>query len=268
MSLETIGVVIPTFQRPEETLRAITSVLDQTYSAARVVVIDDGSQASDARRLRDLTRHLPVDLLHIDGTRHPGRARKLAVDMLETDWVAFLDSDDVWLPTKLQFQIDAATELGAIAVCTNANRIIDGINSGPYHGTRDQIIGFSQLLRKNVIVNSSVLIRRDLLDSVGSYAGSYSIRGVEDYATWLRVASFTKWHYLGTPFCNYQDSPSTSIRSDEEFPSSFGPQHAWLDLMTWRHSKVSKRSLWLSILDRLVTYLLRFALKFGQISVK
>src|SRR4051794_17750234 len=118
---DTIGVVIPTYERAKETVRAVESVLAQTLQAMQVVVVDDGSSAATIDELARLLASHPVTLVRAPRSTHPGRVRNAGLEVLRTQWVAFLDSDDTWAPHKLETQLSAVG--GAVAICTNARRI-------------------------------------------------------------------------------------------------------------------------------------------------
>lgn len=100
-----ISVVIPTFNRPERTLQAIESALSQTLRPLEVVVVDDGSTDDTAQRIE--SRHgAAVRMIRLDRNRGGASARNAGASAARGEFVAFLDSDDLWLPHKLQMQYD------------------------------------------------------------------------------------------------------------------------------------------------------------------
>lgn len=229
-----IGVIIPTFERPYETLRAVHSVLAQTLHADHVVVVDDGSSAEVCDILTQELKPLPVEFIRGPSSAHPGRTRNIGRRALSTTWIAFLDSDDTWAPTKLERQL--ALTVTAAASCTNARRIVAGEAIGPVLPILRQESRLADLILQNTVINSSVLVRADVLDDVGGVASSYLVRGCEDYATWLRVATYHPWVGVDEPLVNYVDEPSVSIRGSEEFGVHAGQQAAWVDYVMWRRS--------------------------------
>lgn len=255
-SRETVGVVIPTYERVEETLRAVKSVLAQSLSPTQVVVADDGSSPSSIERLSAGLAGTGVELVAAPRSGHPGRVRNAGLERLRTGWVAFLDSDDTWHVDKLKRQLALAMAVGHVAVCTNARRIVAGQPDGTVLQSMPSTMGLPALLRENKVINSSVLIRRDVLDDVGRVASSYLVRGCEDYATWLRVASRHQWAALDEPLVDYVDEPAVSIRGSEEFAAHPGQVAAWLDFVMWRRATGAP----LRIPEKVLTAVLRRSL--------
>lgn len=233
-----MGVVIPTYERVDETMRAVRSVLAQTVPAEHVVVADDGSSDETVQELSKALAPLQVELVRAPRSAHPGRTRNAGLAVLDTQWVAFLDSDDTWAPAKLERQLSAVCS--GVAVCTNARRIVSNTPTGTVLSSLPRALTLSHLICENKVVNSSVLIRRDVLDEVGQVASSYLVRGCEDYATWLRVATRYEWVGLDEPLVDYVDEPSVSIRGSEEFAIHAGQQAAWLDYVMWRRDMGSR----------------------------
>ena len=229
---DSVGVVIPTYERAHETVRAVESVMAQTVQPTQVVVVDDGSSLGTLEELAGLLAAHPVELVRAPRSTHPGRARNAGLEVLRTRWVAFLDSDDTWAPRKLEAQLSAVGQ--AAAICTNARRIVGGVPEGTVLARLPAVIRLRDLINENKVINSSVLIRRQVLDEVGGVASSYLVRGCEDYATWLRVASRHAWVGLDEPLVDYVDEPAVSIRGSEEFSVHPGRQAAWLDYVIWR----------------------------------
>lgn len=107
----TVGVVIPTYNRSRHLRRAIDSVLSQTRRPDRVIVVDDASEF-DLRAYLDDYRD-EVTLITHDQNRGGGAARNTGFKHLDTDYVAFLDSDDYWAPQKIARQMEVARSSNA-----------------------------------------------------------------------------------------------------------------------------------------------------------
>jgi glycosyltransferase involved in cell wall biosynthesis len=112
-----VSVVIPTFGRPELLARAVTSVLAQTMADLECIVVIDGHDPATLARLATIA---DPRLRHIarEAKGGAGRARDTGADAAVADWVAFLDDDDEWLPTKLERQLAIAPADGRAVVMT------------------------------------------------------------------------------------------------------------------------------------------------------
>lgn len=106
-----VSVVIPTYNRHAEVLAAARTALSQTLPPLEVIIVDDGS-SQDKAELRAACLDAGVRLLEHDVNKGGGAARNTGIDAARGEWVALLDSDDAWVPDKLQRQFDC---LGADA---------------------------------------------------------------------------------------------------------------------------------------------------------
>jgi glycosyltransferase involved in cell wall biosynthesis len=235
-----IDVIIPTFQRFESTLKAVESALNQTYPVKKIFVIDDGSEKQIQEKLAESLRFEKVELILGQRTAHPGRVRNLGLQKSKSDWVAFLDSDDAWDQEKIELQVDVIRKHSARAICTSAKSQNDNSDFGKGNTV---VLSKSLLSKRNVIINSSVLIQRTILDQVNGVSSSFSVRGCEDYATWLRVASITDWYWLQKNLCVYNDESVDSVRLDVELKENLADLHAQLDFLSWIISVSNKKKL-------------------------
>ncbi|CAN2170537.1 putative glycosyl transferase [Candidatus Nanopelagicaceae bacterium] len=246
-----VGVVVPTFERPEETLRAVESVLAQTLPVAQIIVVDDGSNGESLTRLKSKLEGLPIELIELSHSGHPGIVRNAGLNKIATEWVAFLDSDDLWKPEKIEVQINQINKLNAVAVCSNAT--IMG-NQGRFFPKFPKRISFRKLLRRNLIITSSVLVKTSVLREVDGFATSTFSRGSEDYATWLRIGTLCDWQTSDTPLVIYNDDSISSIRKSEEFTQANSNIYGILDFISWRDSKGRSPSILLKSVLRVLTW--------------
>lgn len=226
-----IDVVIPTFNETHKLLQAVKSVLAQSVRIGAIVVVDDGSDEAVVHFLEKEVATIPgVTLLKLPHSGHPGVARKAGINATSAEWVAFLDADDVWLETKVAQQADLVKESRYDLLFANAWRV-EGSHSTiffPQSGFMPNP-NLKILLRDNLIINSSVLVRRSALESIGLYASSKLSKGAEDFATWLRLATLYKFCGTSIPLLMYcvQES-SFSTRSS---PSA--KINAIIDWLVW-----------------------------------
>jgi glycosyltransferase involved in cell wall biosynthesis len=239
-----VGVVLPTFERPEETLRAVESVLAQSLPVSQIIVVDDGSSRESLNQLKAKLEGLPIELIELPHSGHPGIARNGGLDKIETEWVAFLDSDDLWAPEKIKLQFDQIEEMSALAVCSNATLLS---SRQSLFSRIPKRISNRKLLRRNLIVTSSVLVKTSILREVDGFATSTFSRGSEDYATWLRISTLSDWHTSDLPLVTYNDDSMNSIRKSEEFTQNHSNIYGLLDFISWQNSKGKSSSIFLKI---------------------
>ena len=153
-----VTVIIPTWNRAETIEKAVYSALEQTMPEIEVLVCDDGSTDNT----REIIHGIQDERLHwIEGPRggRPAIPRNRGINMANGEWIAFLDSDDAWMPEKLARQLEVAAEKNVKAVCTNANRFHPekGI-IGSYFKDVREIITFEDLLKKNYVIDRKSVV--------------------------------------------------------------------------------------------------------------
>ena len=181
-----ISVVIPTYNRAELLPRALASVNAQTLSPDEVIVVDDGS--TDGSRELIATRHPECRYLRQEN-RGVSAARNLGIREARGEWIALLDSDDTWLPTKLAAQMDGVCRTSSARIChTEELWIRNGVrvNAMKKHRKRGGWI-FRDCLPLCAISPSSALIHRELFETVGLF--DESLPACEDYDMWLRICA-------------------------------------------------------------------------------
>lgn len=214
--MSNVSVIIPTFNRAKLLPGAIESLLAQTLHDSEVIVVDDGSTDETQRVIQKYGNQ--VRYIRISHSGLPAIARNVGIRAASRGIIAFLDSDDEWLPEKLAKQVailGAQAEVGL--VCANAylleadQAVPSRLLLRPGQGSSGNV--FPYLLRDNFVITSTVLVRRSLLDRVGLMDESRTLKAVEDYDLWLRLAAVTDICYLDEPLAVYKDFAS-SVRSD------------------------------------------------------
>lgn len=179
-----ISVIIPTFNRAQEVDRALQSVFKQSFKPHEIIVVDDGSTDETAKLIKQCyTGSVRYVYQSNSGV---SRARNRGVSCAQGNWIAFLDSDDEWLPEKLLRQISSLSENPSISFChTDEIWIRHGKRINPMHKHRKQ--GgwiYEKCLPLCVISPSSVLIKKDIFETLGGF--DESLPACEDYDYWLR----------------------------------------------------------------------------------
>jgi glycosyltransferase involved in cell wall biosynthesis len=169
-----ISVVIPAFNAEHCISDAIQSVLDQTYEVSEIIVADDGSSDNTSEVAARFAKTRVIKR----SNGGPGAARNTGISAASGEWIAFLDSDDIWLPRKTEIQLGYITP-----------------DVGVIHANRFDPIDFGKLWHRQAHVTpSGALVRKQALMDVGGFEESKTIMGVEDLNVWLRIA-LTNWRF-------------------------------------------------------------------------
>lgn len=190
-----IAVVVPTHDRAHVLGRALASVLDQSEPPAQCLVVDDGSRDGTEALVR---RSFPGVTYLRRAHQGVSAARNLGIRHAEADWVAFLDSDDCWMPDKLARQRRALAG-GGHAIChTDEVWIRAGRRVNPMrkHRKRGGWI-YRHCLPRCAISPSTSVVRKDVLEAVGGF--DESLPACEDYDLWLRLCARHPVLYLDEP---------------------------------------------------------------------
>ena len=189
-----VSVVIPTFNRATLVERAIDSVLGQTHSAFEIIVVDDGSTDNTSAILRN--KYSDKLVVFQQSNRGVSAARNVGIAHATGNWIALLDSDDEWLPSKLAQQLALIKNHTDCLLChTDEIWIRNGVrvNAMNKHKKSGGDI-YQQCLPLCVISPSSVIFQKQLLDDVGNF--DETLPACEDYDLWLRICAQHKVHYL------------------------------------------------------------------------
>jgi glycosyltransferase involved in cell wall biosynthesis len=206
-ALNTVDVVIPAFNAKRTVAAAIESVLGQSIDVVRkIIVVDDGSVDGTA----SFVRAINSDKIVVYSTENKGvsSARNYGISKSSAKWVAFLDTDDLWAPSKLEHQLSVAEVFQCHFVCgaidSNARR-------------RSGCISISDLLFGNFVATSSVIVERCFLEKhLISFNEEMSF--AEDYLMWIQCLTVGKGFYCASEQTKY-------IRSHR-------PRYNWKQIFT------------------------------------
>jgi len=180
-----VSVIIPTFNRAQKVSRAVSSVLSQTFKDFEVIVIDDGSSDDTKEVLSGFDGR--IRLISHPENLGVSAARNSGIKASRSPLIAFLDSDDYWLPEKLETQVLFFSENpDAVACQTEEIWVRNGVRVNPWkkHIKPSGYI-FERSLKLCVVSPSAVMIRRAVLDEVGMFDEGFPV--CEDYDLWLRI---------------------------------------------------------------------------------
>jgi glycosyltransferase involved in cell wall biosynthesis len=194
-----VGVVIPAYNAALFLPESIESVLNQTYQDFELIVVDDGS-TDDTRKVLEAYR----DRLSYFHRENGGisKARNMGIKSASVKYIALLDADDIWLPDKLEKQIAFFNKHPELGVVFCDLKFFDEKRTGyttfwKDTGYLDEMTRehkkirkpFVKLMRKNFILSSSVVVKKECFDKAGLFDESVRCPGAEDKDMWLRIAA-------------------------------------------------------------------------------
>ena len=232
-----VDVIIPNFNETVLLSRAVESVLIQGNVVNKLIIVDDGSNEKTLQYLKsNFSAGDKIQVIFSARKNHPGIMRDVGINHSDSEWIAFLDADDFWEPGKLLRQLNFAMENNFQVVCSNAHLFRNFVKVGQFYNfnIRPKITTKS-LLKENIIINSSSLVRRDCFQKIGGYPTDYYLRGVEDYSTWLRISVHFKIGFLNETLVNYEDQPNSLGKQQTAYLRNI----AILDFIFWSKHEAS-----------------------------
>lgn len=189
-----VSIIMPAYNAEKYIGDSIKSVLAQTYSNWELIVVDDGSTDGTAAVVREFVdRDNRIKYFYQENGRL-GKARNTGIGHAAGPLIAFLDSDDLWVETKLEAQTRAMTEKNADIVFSKAWIFTDE-DIAAQTETMLSTVGlfsgqdfFDSLVRQNQLPVLTVLLKKSTLDRVGLFEEAQPYHGGEDYDLWLRLA--------------------------------------------------------------------------------
>ena len=191
-----VSVIIPTYNRSWIIKEAIDSVLAQDYKEFELIVVDDGSTDHTSDVL-DSSRNV----IKVLSQKNKGvsAARNRGIAEASGKFIAFLDSDDLWLPQKLSAQVEFFNQTPNALICqTEEVWIRNGLRVNPKkrHKKLSGMI-FKPSLELCLVSPSAVMIQRSLFDRVGEF--DETLPACEDYDLWLRISCRFPVHLIDRP---------------------------------------------------------------------
>ena len=217
-----VSVVIPTFNRARQVQAALMSVLAQTYPEFEVIVVDDGSTDGTGEALQKIISQQDSCGKQVHYFFQPNQgqsaARNKGTDEARGEWVAFLDSDDVWLPEKLEWQVRAIEQFnGKCCACITDARLVDNLGkdttafreSGKRYketlGMEAEAVGNLVMSREPFWV-SNLLVRTDVVKQLGRF--DPHLEYAEDHDLLFRLSLVTPFCYVNKPLSLIDQSRS------------------------------------------------------------
>ncbi len=206
-----VSVIIPTYNREQFIVETINSVLNQTYKDFEIIVVDDGSTDNTKIKLEQFKSK--IKLIEQKNSER-AVARNNGTKNSTGQYVAFLDSDDIWIKNKLEKQVEILDSKSEVILtygqCLRINEDGQKIKTA-----RRQLRGFSgnvyeELLMRNFIVSPTPMIRKDFFEKTAGFQTKYI--PYEDWEFWIRFSLLGKFHFINKPLAYYRIHSTQSVK--------------------------------------------------------
>lgn len=190
-----VSVIIPTFNRSELLKKAIESLEKQSHQNLEIIIIDDFSTDNTAAIVAEMTDDRIIYLKH-EVNKGGSEARNTGLRRATGNFIGFLDSDDQWLPEKIEKQLEKFNDEPDVGVVYSGVQVVDE-NNQPTRKIIPEYRGdiLSKLLEFNYIdTTSSVLVRKEVLDQIEGFDAK--LPSCQDWDLYIRLAQVTKFDFV------------------------------------------------------------------------
>ncbi len=183
-----VSVVIPTYNRGDLIRQTIESVLNQTYTPFEVIIVDDGS-SDDTEQIINAMDDSRIKYCKIEHHGFPAPVRNAGIRMANGKYIAMLDSDDIWLKGKLKRQMREFELNPRLKLVSGDMEYMIREKSKILNLKKNVMLSFEDLLKHNLILNSTVVFKKEVTQSIGFLDDRADFKSIEDYDYWLRISN-------------------------------------------------------------------------------
>jgi glycosyltransferase involved in cell wall biosynthesis len=229
-----VSIVMPSFNHSNFIGSAVSSVLEQSFINWELIVIDNFSTDQTMEILNQFN-DARIKILQINNQGSIAKSRNLGVTSANGEWIAFLDSDDLWEPDKLEkVSVFFNSEHDLIYHHLSLIQELPGSTEQQYINSRKlkSPVMKDLVLKGNTIATSSVLVRKRIFLEVGGMNENPEVIGVEDYNTWLRISCKTDKFTLVPLTLGAYRIHSTNLSNAVHFKPPIAAINEFLPLLT------------------------------------
>lgn len=214
-----VSVIIPAYNAMTYLPETLESVLQQTFTDFEVLIIDDGSADHIVRWASGIS-DLRVKLISQKNQGLSG-ARNTGIAQAQAEYIAFLDADDLWEPTKLEKQVRCLDNNPRVGLVHTWMLLINEQSKSTGRVMKSYAEGdvWKQLVEKNLIACLSVMVRRCCFETVGVF--DRNLRSIEDWDMWIRIATRYPFAVIKEPLVYYRQLPSSMSKNCQVMEQAF-----------------------------------------------
>ena len=206
MILPKVSIIVPTYNRAHMVTETIDSILAQTFKDFELIVVDNES----ADNTEEVIKSYPDQRIRYFKHQNNGVVavnRNYGIGKAQGQYIAFCDDDDLWLPEKLERQVELLDSNKELGLVYSDCYVIDSsgdLRKGTYFVSRKPVRGnaFGELFQHNLIPLSTAIVRREVLDRVEGFNPGYKI--CQDYDLWLRIAERYPIDFVEQPLAKFR----------------------------------------------------------------
>lgn len=210
-----VSVIVTTYNRKGLLKETIDSILNQTFRKFELIVVDDGS-TDNTKSILDTFEDPRIQYIYTANWGGPARPRNIGINKAKGEYIAFCDDDDIWYPNKLDCQLRELRNSSYGLCFTNFDYINeDGMKLEKKHKIKKRYLNptFNNfILGGGGICNSSVMIIRDVINTVGLLKEDSQLIAVEDFQYWARILKKYKACCVNKVLVSYRINSPNSIQ--------------------------------------------------------
>lgn len=257
-----VSVIIPTYNREDTIEQAVRSVLKQTYQDLEVIVVDDGSSDYTSKLMENLLNEDPrVRYLRNESNRGPQAARNTGIQEALGQYIAFLDSDNEWLPQKLELQMnlfkDSTSTCGVIY--TGFQYEYDDGRLPRYIKPCFRGNIYRDSLQRWIADTSTIVVRKDIIVRAGLF--DERIRAYQEWDLCIRLAKYTEFDFVDDTLVIYRVFRHIQTISKDSLTSIKG----YLDVVSIHRDEIVEK-LGRDILSKHLMYIAHLFIREGYYS--
>lgn len=205
------SIIIPAYNALRYLPETLESVLVQTFTDFEVIIINDGSYDNIVEWAVEIQD--PRVKFISQENKGVSAARNLGIENAIGEYIAFLDADDLWEPTKLEKQIECFQKNSSLGLVHTEMALIDEESKslGRKFTSNIEGNGLKSLLEQNTIVTSSVIVRRSCLERLGNF--DINLSSSEDWELWVRIAANYLIAQIKEPLVFYRQHPNNTTKN-------------------------------------------------------